>query len=133
MAGQEGWARLFASAFNGSRNPMVLLDDEPRHLEVNGAYLAQLGYSRKRLIGTPIYEFAVGGPVRSPEEWEADLERGSFAGEGELIAAGGQTVRVQYAAHVEVVTGRRLVLFVALTTSRWGRHFRRDVDSSAPA
>jgi DNA-binding CsgD family transcriptional regulator len=29
------------------------------------------------------------------------------------------------------VTGRRLVLFVTLTTSRWGRHFRR-LDASEP-
>jgi len=37
-------------------------------------------------------------------------------------------VGVQYGATPEEVTGRRLVLVVALSTSRWGRHFRRDVD-----
>ena len=38
-------------------------------------------------------------------------------------------------AHVEVVTGRRLVLFVALSTSRWGAHFRRPIapDQTAAA
>jgi DNA-binding CsgD family transcriptional regulator len=29
-------------------------------------------------------------------------------------------------AHAETVTGRRLVLFTALSTERWGRRFRRD-------
>jgi len=37
-------------------------------------------------------------------------------------------VGVQYGATPEVVTGRRLVLFVAVSTSRWGRHFRREVE-----
>jgi PAS domain S-box-containing protein len=132
MAGQEGWAGLFATAFKGSRNAMVLLDEQRCHVEVNGAYLAQLGYPRERLIGRPVYEFVAGGPIRTKEEWEADLSRGSFTGEGELMAADGSTVRVQFAAHTEVVTGRRLVLFVALSTSRWGRHFRRDVDEAGP-
>ena len=44
---------------------------------------------------------------------------------------GRRVVAVQWAACAEVVTGRRLVLFVALTTSRWGRHFRRP-DSPEP-
>jgi DNA-binding NarL/FixJ family response regulator len=38
-------------------------------------------------------------------------------------------VAVQFAATPEVVTGRRLVLFVALSTSRWGPRFRREVPS----
>jgi PAS domain S-box-containing protein len=131
--GQEGWAGLFASAFKSSRNAMVLLDEQRHHVEVNGAYLAQVGYSRKRLIGTPIWEIVVGGPLRSEPEWQADLDRGSFSGEGDLIAADGHRVSVQFAATVEVVTGRRLALFVALSTSRWGRHFRREVDETAAA
>ena len=39
MARQEGWPALFWSAFKGSRNAMVLLDERRRHVEVNGAYL----------------------------------------------------------------------------------------------
>jgi PAS domain S-box-containing protein len=123
----EGWAGLFATAFKGSRNAMVLLDERRRHVEVNGAYLGAVGYSRDELIGRPIWEIVIGGPRYSEEEWRAELARGSFAGEGELLAADGSTVSVQFAAHTEVVTGKRLVLFVALSTSRWGRHFRRDV------
>jgi len=36
-------------------------------------------------------------------------------------------VAVQYAATTEVVTGRYLVLFVVLSSSRWGGHFRREL------
>jgi DNA-binding CsgD family transcriptional regulator len=41
-------------------------------------------------------------------------------------------VTVQYAGHTEVITGQQRVLFVALSTSRWGRHPRRDADRGAP-
>src|SRR4051812_31595973 len=114
----EGWAGLFATAFKGSRNAMVLLDEGRRHVEVNGAYLAEVGYSRDELVGRPVWEIVIGGPKYSEAAWQAALARGSFAGEGELLAADGHTVSVQFAAHTEVVTGRRLVLCVALSTSR---------------
>ena len=38
---------------------------------------------------------------------------------------------VQWGATTEVVTGRRLVLVVALHTSRWGSRFRRAPDDGA--
>jgi DNA-binding CsgD family transcriptional regulator len=41
-------------------------------------------------------------------------------------------VRVQFAVHPEAVTGQRLVLFVGLALSRWGRHFRRSPDGADP-
>ncbi len=128
----EGWAGLFSTAFKGSRNAMVLLDDGRRYVDVNGAYVAQTGYSRRELIGRPIWEVVVGGPVYSEEEWQADLARGSFTGEARLLTADGGVVAVQFAAHVEVVTGRRLVLGVVLSTSRWGKHFRRDMETKEP-
>ena len=62
MARQEGWPALFWSAFKGSRNAMVLLDDRRRQLEVNGAYLKMLGYPRDELVGRPVWEFVAGGP-----------------------------------------------------------------------
>ena len=83
--------------------------------------------------GGPIYQFVVGGPIASPEEWAAKLGEGEFTGEASLTCADGSAVSVQWAATVEVVTGHRLVLFVALSTSRWGRRFRRDVSSESEA
>jgi PAS domain S-box-containing protein len=130
MARQEGWSALFWSAFKGSRNAMVLLDDQRRHLEVNGAYLKLLGYPRGELVGRPVWELVVGGPQLSEREWEATIARGEFSGEAALVRVDGSTVTVQYAGHTEVVTGERRVLFVALSTSRWGRHSRRDTDGA---
>jgi len=40
---------------------------------------------------------------------------------------------VQWGAEVVTATDRRLVLFVALSTSRWGARFRRDATEAGPA
>jgi PAS domain S-box-containing protein len=118
---RSGWSRLFWEAFTHSKNAMVLLDEHRRHVEVNGAYLQLLGYPRADLIDRPVYEFVVGGPVVTLDEWQTILRRAQFAGTAELIRADGGKVWVQFAGHPETVTGRRLVLFVVLTTSRRGR------------
>jgi DNA-binding NarL/FixJ family response regulator len=45
------------------------------------------------------------------------------------VCANDSRVSVQWGASVEVVTGTRLVLFVVLSTSRWGRRFRRPLST----
>ena len=125
MAMKEGWSGLFDAAFRQSRNAMVLIDGQRRQLDANGASLKLLGRGREEIVGRPIWEFVVDGPQVSPQEWAGALAAGRFTGETEMSCADGSVVAVQWAACTEVVTGSRLVLFVALTTSRWGRHFRR--------
>jgi PAS domain S-box-containing protein len=117
---------LFWTAFRGSRNAMVLLDDRRIHVDANGAYLELVGYRQKEIVGRPAYQFVVGGPVATVKEWQAALREGRFTGEAALMCADGGQVKIQWAASTEVITGRRLVLFVALSTSRWGRRFRRE-------
>jgi len=129
----DGWSGLFDAAFRQSRNAMVLVDAHRRQIDANGAYLKLLGHGREAIVGRPLYDFVAGGPQASPEEWADALAAGRFTGETELLCADGSKVAVQWAACTEVVTGSRLVLFVALTTSRWGRHFRRfDVPEPEP-
>jgi PAS domain S-box-containing protein len=127
---QHGWAALFKAAFTQSRNSMVLVDDHRLHVDANGAYLNLLGYRRDDLIGRPLWDIVAGGPTVTPTEWELLLHENRFSGEAGLIAADGTVIGVQFGATPEVVTGMRLVLFVAVTTSMWGRHFRRDVDDA---
>lgn len=114
------WGTLFTAAFTQSRNPMALLDEERCHVEVNDAYLALLGYLREQLLGRPVYELIVGGPTATVEQWRAALDSGRFTGHTWLRRADGRPVAVQWAATVECVTGRRLVLFVTLSMSRSG-------------
>jgi PAS domain S-box-containing protein len=127
-ARESGWAGLFSAAFSSSRNGMTLVDAQRRHVDINGAFLNLVGYRRADLLGRPLWEIVAGGPIATPAEWERLLGERRFSGEGALVAADGTLVAVQFGATTETVTGRRLVLFVALTTSRWGRHFRRDVE-----
>jgi len=122
------WSGLFSSAFRQSQNAMVLLDEERRHVDANGAYLRLLGHSLETLRGEPIYVFVAGGPVASPAEWQEMLTAGAGTGEAHMLALDGSTVSVQWAATAEQVTGHYFVLFVALSTSRWGRRFRRAID-----
>lgn len=135
MAGvrvQPGLSELFMAAFTHSKNPMVLLDSHRRYVDVNGAYLKLLGCTRDDLVGRPIYRWVVGGPLASPAEWQRWLASGRFSGDGELRCPDGGVVAVQWAATTEVVSGHRLVLVVALSTSRWGERFRRTVSSDSP-
>jgi PAS domain S-box-containing protein len=125
VAAEGEWAKLFASAFGQSRNPMALVDSNRRIVDINGAWLKLLGYRREEIVGRPLYDFVVGGPRYSAAEWSSLLANHKFTGEGNLRSADGTTIAVQYAATTEVVTGRKLVLVVSLTSSRWGPRFRR--------
>ncbi len=117
----SGWSGLFWHSFRQSKNPMVLLDEQRRHVEVNGAYLQLLGYRRDELIGQPAYRFMAEGPLATAGEWQNLLRRRQFTGTAELVCADGGRVRVEFAGHPEVVTGRHLVLFVALRVVRANR------------
>jgi DNA-binding CsgD family transcriptional regulator len=123
----QGVSSLFMAAFAQSKNAMALVDERRRVIDANGAYIGLLGYERRAIIGRPMYRFVAGGPLVSPAEWKAALAAGRFTGEAGLLCANGDGVDVQWAATTEVVTGRQLILFVALSTSRWGMHFRRTV------
>ena len=127
-----GWSTLFSAAFTHSRNAMVLLDDQRCHVETNGAYLHLVGHRRDALIGRPVYELVESGHQRSQREWAAAIGQHHFTGEAELVRADGARVAVQWAASTETASGRQLVLFVALNTSRWGRQFRREPDPADP-
>jgi PAS domain S-box-containing protein len=129
----NGWSGFFETAFRQSRNAMVLVDDRRIHVDVNGAYLKLLGYPRGRVIGEPISRFVAERSRLSAEEWASALAVGESTGEAELICADGSRAGVQWGATVEVVTGRRLVLVVALSTSRWGGQFRRTALSERDA
>jgi PAS domain S-box-containing protein len=124
---KERLSALFWGAFSQSRNAMVLVDEERNQVDANGAYVALLGYRRDELLGRPVYSHIVGGPRASKAEWRSAISQGRFTGDTELRRVDGNLVAVQYAATTEIVTGRYLVLFVVLSSSRWGRRFRRQL------
>jgi PAS domain S-box-containing protein len=121
----KGWLGLFESSFKRSQNPMALTDDKRKIIEVNGALAQLLGRRPSDIKGHSTWEFVADGPLLSHEEWHNTIARGETIGEVEILRADGGTALVQFAVHPESVTGRQLVLFVGLSMSRWGKHFRR--------
>jgi PAS domain S-box-containing protein len=128
-ADTAGWAALFDAAFKKSRNGMALVDHQRKVVNVNAAMLRLLGYKRNEVIGRPMYEHVAAGPLVSAGDWASRLAEGEFAGEVGLITGDGTVVNVQWGATTEVVTGERLVLFVVMSTSRWGERFRRELSA----
>jgi PAS domain S-box-containing protein len=122
----DGWSSLFASAFAHSRNAMLLVDEDRTVVSVNDAALRLLGRTRRGVMGERLWTLVADGPLASEDEWNAWLAAGRFTGEVDLMRPDGTPVAVQWGASTELVTGRRLVLFVCLGTSRWGRRFRRE-------
>jgi DNA-binding CsgD family transcriptional regulator len=104
---------------------MVLVDGERLVVDANAAFVHLVGRSRTALVGHPVHRLMAGGPLATPREWRDALTSRRFTGEAVLRHADGSEVAVQWGATTEVVTGRRLVLFVTLNTSRWGARFRR--------
>ena len=133
MAYRDGWSGLFATAFEQSRNAMILTDAQRLIVDVNPALVALLGRKRDALTGRPLYSIVAGGPLASDEDWAAALAEGRFSGVADMLHEDGRPVGVQWAGNTEVVTGRRLVLFVALSVSRWGARFRRNSPSDEPS
>ncbi len=119
----SGWPALFWQAFKSSRNPMVLLDSRRILVEVNGAFVELLGYARSALIGQPFYNFVVDGPLVSAAEWRRLLGSKHFSGTAELLCHDDNRAKVEFAGHPEVVTGRQLVLGVAMRSAHGGRRF----------
>jgi PAS domain S-box-containing protein len=125
MARPTGYERLFWAVFRRSRNAMVLLDDQRRHVEVNGAYLKLVGLPRAGLIGARIDPLIAGGPhYPLPEFWQR-VSRGDLLGEREIVRPDGSIVAVQAASHPAELEGQRRVLVVILRESatnrrRWG-------------
>ena len=133
MAYRDGWSGLFATAFEQSRNAMILTDAQRVMVDVNPALLALLGRKKSALSGRHTYSIVAGGPLASDEDWAGAMAGGRFSGVGEFLHADGGPVSVQWAASTETVTGRRLVLVVVLSVSRWGARFRRASSPEAPA
>ena len=120
-AEDSGWASLFWEAFKQSRNPMVLLDERRCYIDVNGAYVRLVKHRRAELLGRPAYTFIRESPLFTQAQWRELLAQPQFIGSAELTHADGSRVTVDFAGHPEVVTGRRLILVVALRVGRGGR------------
>ena len=128
MLDDAGWQALFGTAFKRSRNPMVLADERRRVVDVNRAFAKMVHRRPSDIVGEHLYAFVSEGTRRSDEDWNALIQRDEYVGYADVAQPDGSVLKVHFAAHPELVTGRRLILFVTLSTHRAGPHFRRQVD-----
>jgi PAS domain S-box-containing protein len=117
----SAWREMFRQAFIRSSNAMALMDYQRRFVEVNGACLQLLGYSRDELVGMHFHDISATGQVFRQREWEQVLKQRQFVGVRELKRADGVNVRVEFAGHIETFTRTPLVLLVAIRSSRGHR------------
>jgi PAS domain S-box-containing protein len=113
--GEAGWERLFWLVFDRTSNPVVLLDDSRRIVDVNAAAVSLLGSARDKLIGSSITDSI--GPAEqalAAEQWSDFLRTGEYAGRRDLLRPDGSVVQVEFAARMAVVGGRRLAIYVLM-------------------
>jgi PAS domain S-box-containing protein len=110
-----GWERLFWLVFERTSNPIALLDEQRRIVEVNDAGLSLWGRDRGDVVGLSIVEsIKPDERTAAAREWQAFLRNGEYAGKRALVRADGSEVQVEFAARLEVLGGRRLAIYVAM-------------------
>jgi PAS domain S-box-containing protein len=106
---------LFWLAFENSRNPMLLLDQNRITVAINDAATGAFGRTADEVVGSRGDLFiAPSGWKRIEADWRVVLRVGRHFISQEVVRADGRHVWVEFAAHREVVTGRQLVLIVVL-------------------
>jgi PAS domain S-box-containing protein len=129
-----GWERGFWFVFSRSTNPMCLIDEERRIVDVNDSTLAMIQSRRSQMVGNPAVDFiAPMDRASSEKRWQAILqtESGEFHGRGTVILGDGSELDLDYAARMVRISGRRLAIYVMLWT-REGPGFS-ETEASATA
>jgi PAS domain S-box-containing protein len=117
-----GWERLFWLVFERSSNPIALVDEDRRYVEVNDAWAALVDHRREELAGAAVDTFIKPSQrAQAAREWREFLQSGEYAAKRELIRADGSEVDLDFAARLSRLGDRRFAIYVALRASN-GRH-----------
>jgi PAS domain S-box-containing protein len=113
--GGTGWERLFWLVFERTANPVALLDEERRVVDVNAAAVDLLRTPRVDLLGTQLREKLKPEERESADEqWRHFLRTGEYDGTRDLVRGDGTEVRVDFAARLADIAGRRMAIYVAI-------------------
>jgi PAS domain S-box-containing protein len=113
--GETGWERLFWLVFERTSNPVVLLDEQRRIVQINDPAVQLLGGDRDRLTGSSIRDSVTPSErPRSDREWQGFLRSGEYSGCRELLRADGSEVQTEFAARLADVAGRRNAIYVLM-------------------
>ena len=101
------------AAFEGSRHPMLVADDQRRWVTGNTAACDLLGITREEVPWRTMDDFTPPSERRRLEEqWEAFLTSGAAEGWYHLYIAGRGPVPVEFSATANVLPARHLSLFI---------------------
>jgi PAS domain S-box-containing protein len=111
----SGWERLFWLVFERTGNPLALLDEERRIVAVNQPAADLLGGSREELEGRSIRDSVKPSERElSDEGWRRFLQTGEYFGSRDMLRADGEEVKIEFAARLAEIGGRRLAIYVAM-------------------
>jgi PAS domain S-box-containing protein len=114
----DGWEALFWLVFRRSSNPIVLLDEQQRILEVNEPALELFGATRGELLGTSIPDrFPAAERSASRRDWRTILRAHERVGERVVVRPDGSSVEIEWAARPAQIGGRSVVIAVMLRGS----------------
>jgi PAS domain S-box-containing protein len=109
------WESMFWAVFQASTNPIVVLDDEERIVEINDAALALLGARRFETVGTSMQaRFSPDTRPAAERTWQQMLQAGEYVGAQRILQLDGPEIEVDYASRLIEVSGRKLVVVVVL-------------------
>ena len=116
-----GLEPLFWLIFERSTNPIALLDQERRFVDLNDSAVALLGVGREELIGRSIAEnITVSQRAAAEEAWREFLKTGDYTGTRALLTADGSHIDVEFAARLGFVDGRHLAVYVTIPLAEPG-------------
>jgi PAS domain S-box-containing protein len=113
--GAEDWEQLFWAVFEGSTNPVALLDEHRVIVSVNAGMCELLGATQSELVGARADDFAAPHELLNVDaEWRAFWESGAWSNERILLGAGGERIRFQFAARRGRVHGLPVAVIVCI-------------------
>ncbi|SRR5579871_2658026 len=116
--GGTGWERLFWLVFERTSNPVALLDEQRKIVDVNRSAAELLGGTRDELRGRSLRASVKPDElVRSDAEWDLFMRTGEYSGSRDLVRPDGSEVAVDFAARLADVGGRRMAIYVAMVRS----------------
>jgi PAS domain S-box-containing protein len=109
--------QMFRAMFENAHEAVLLLDDEGRLIDANGAAEQLLGRTRAELVGISIPDF-VEDDARALANWQTVLATGEAAGATVLTRPGGERREVELSAKANALPGRHLVVARDVTERR---------------
>ena len=113
LAGDRADDDALWAIFSGSRNPMLLADDDRRYVNANAAACELLGYDLAALRTLRIDDIAL--PENRPfmdEVWRDFLDRGGSIGRFGIVRSDGTSVEVEFSATARVAPGLHLTILL---------------------